>query len=795
MKFKWTLFRKIQLGLTGVLLMVFIIMQLTMSYFIREAVSRNEEQISIQTAVLLQKNLGVVFNDAIESLQFLENHYYDVSRGDMEIDRDLFQLTEIKGSIRNAFVIYNDGSFILKPEAKIPIDFDPRTRDYYKAAYESRQIHWSQPYVDMATKELVITSAMYIQFQDIDGVIGVDINLNEIPNILSASQIGETGYSLLVSEDNRIIADSNLDLIDRPLDVINDPEFLEMDLITGIAATNKGTYYLRRINQSNMRLISFLPHSDVSRSVSFSTRMVSVLLLIAFFLSSILTYLITRRIIKPIKRLEETMKVSETSDMMIALELNTNDEINTLITGYNTLAEHVNQQNEELITLSNELIESEKELQKQYDKVSELAYTDHLTGLPNRVRFEEETKRYIRDEEDFAMMYMDLDNFKYINDTYGHNYGDVVLQIISKRIKDCCVKNHFSSRISGDEFAILTKHVSEEKLSQMALKLLETISKPIYYNELEFTITGTIGISQYPYDGKNYEDLLSNADIAVHEAKSLSKNHYLIFSTDLRDDMLNRVILENQLLSAITNDELYLSYQPLIDFKSKKVYGFEALCRWENSQLGFVSPEVFIPLAEKTLLINSIGQFVLDEAIRFGAELNKETGRFYEMNVNVSLLELHQEGFVDQVVRTLEKYHFPSEFLNIELTESVASDSSVTIRQRIDKLRMLGIGLSIDDFGSGYSSLNQLTKINVTHLKIDRLLIVEASKDQAVYQLLRGIVEFAHIIDLKVIAEGIEDKHMEMLMLKMNIDYAQGYLYSKPIRDHEVYDYLEVTKD
>jgi len=795
MKMKWTLFRKIQLGLTGVLLMVFVIMQFTMSYFIEEAVSRNEEKISIQTAVLLQRNLGVVFNDAIESLQFLETHYYDNMRSDINIERDLFQLTQIKGTIRNAFVIYNDGSFVLEPKADIPADFDPRTREYYKAAYESRKIHWSQPYIDIATKGLVITSAMYIQFKDIDGVIGVDINLNEIPVILSASQIGETGFSLLVSEENRIIADSSLEMIDKPLEVIDDPEFIELNIITGIATTDKGTYYLRRINQSNMRLISFLPHSDVAQSVRQANQFVTLMLLISFLISAILTYFITRRIIKPIKRLEATMKESETSDTMISLEMHTNDEIDTLIRGYNTLAEHVNMQNEELVTLSNNLIESERKLQKQYEKVSELAYTDHLTGLPNRVRFEEETKRYIGDGEPFAMMYMDLDNFKYINDTYGHNYGDVVLQIISKRIKECCLKEHFSSRISGDEFAILSRSISENELGKMAQKLLKTISQPIYYNELEFIITGTIGISQYPYDGKNYEDLLSNADIAVHEAKSLSKNHYLIISTDLRDDMLNRVILENQLLNAISNDELYLSYQSLIDFKTKKEYGFEALCRWENSQLGFVSPEVFIPLAEKTLLINTIGKFVLEEAVCFGSKLYEQTGQFYEMNVNVSLLELHQEGFVDQVVNILDKYNFPSEFLNIELTESVASDSSATIRQKIDKLRMLGIGLSIDDFGSGYSSLNQLTKISVTHLKIDRLLIVEATKDQAVFQLLHGIVEFAHIIDLKVIAEGIEDKHMEMLMMKMNIDYAQGYLYSKPIREKEVYSYLEGHKN
>jgi diguanylate cyclase (GGDEF)-like protein len=590
----------------------------------------------------------------------------------------------------------------------------------------------------------------------------------------------------LVSEDDWIVADSSLSLIDKPIDVIDDQEFTDSNIITGVLETSKGTYFLRRLNQSNMRLIAFLPHSDISRSVSNTTLSFSIILLLALIITTTLTHIFAKRLMYPIEQLKDTMKASEISENLILLDVETSDEINTLIQGYNRLAEHVNQQNEELMTLSSDLIASEKELQNQYTKVSELAYSDYLTGLPNRVKFEEQAKLYIGNKEPFAMFYVDLDNFKYINDTYGHNYGDVVLQIISKRVKDCCRGVHFAARLSGDEFGILIMNNEVAEIQVLANKLLALINEPIYYKELEFIVTGSLGISNYPDDGHYFEDILSNADIAMYEAKSKGSNNYLIFCQDLRDDMIDRVMLESQLFNALDNNELYLCYQPLIDFKTKTINGFEALARWNNGHLGFVPPTVFIPIAEKNLTITPIGYFVLEEAIKVGVELHEKYGKYYEMNVNVSVIQLHPESFVDDVLLLLEKYNYPPEYLNLEITESIALETNQNIQSKLETFRNKGISLSLDDFGSGYSSLNHLLNVDLTHLKIDRLIIMEASKDPMVFKLIHGIVEFAHAIGLKVVAEGIEDVHMEMLMQKMTIDFAQGYLYSKPVKKSEI---------
>ncbi|MBI9014927.1 MAG: EAL domain-containing protein [Clostridiales bacterium] len=791
MKIKLTLYRKIQIIILMTLIIVFVILQLSVSSFVESNTQKNVELSAINTSVLLQKNLDIIFSDAFDSLLFIQKNYVDANRDDESIQDDLRLLTEMKRYIKNAFVTFNDGTFILEPYAVIPSDFDPRTRDYYKAAYESREVNWSAPYIDIATGNLVITSSLYVQFKEIDGVIGVDINLDEIPEILKLSEIGDTGLMLLVNDDNQIISASEVSYINKSLEDLNDKFLIESRLISGNLKTDKGYYYLRRLNQGNMRLIAYLPIEDISNRASEINKEAGWISIFAVIIAGILSYYVIKKTMKPIILLKNTMKASEASETLILLDLKTNDEIDDLIQGYNTLAQNVNTQNEELKSLSEELLSSEHALQKQYDKASELAYKDYLTGLPNRLKFEQQAKIHIADKNPFALFYIDLDNFKYINDTYGHNYGDVVLKIISQRFTECCSGKYFCSRLSGDEFGMLILEPSEERVVSIATKLLELASKPIYYRDLEFSITGSIGISVFPQDGNSFEDLLSNADIAMYEAKGNSKNQYLQFSHDLREELIHRVTLERQLTQALVYNEIYLCYQPLIDFKTKQVKGFEALARWENNKFGFVPPDVFIPIAEKNLFINTMGYFVLEEAIKFGATLKQELGRYYEINVNVSLIQLHLEEFIPRVLLLLKEYNYPPEHLNIEITESVALESNEKIHKKLELLRKAGINLSLDDFGSGYSSLNHLLSMNLTHLKIDRLIIEEAVKDRTVYKLIQGIVEFAHAIDLKVVAEGIEDSNMESLMQQMTIDFAQGYLYSKPINKDDVIPYLK----
>jgi diguanylate cyclase (GGDEF)-like protein len=540
-----------------------------------------------------------------------------------------------------------------------------------------------------------------------------------------------------------------------------------------------------------MRLVAFTPNSEIKNATNEMIKLTYIALLVTLLIGGLFSYFFAKRITKPIEALTKTMVKSVDSEKLLLFKEHTNDEIDTLIDGYNHLVNNFNDKSEALQRISEELKSSESKLQVQYDKISELAYYDYLTGLPNRLIFEQEVKKLIRQDEAFALFYVDLDNFKYINDTYGHNYGDFVLKIVSERFKSCCEKKQFSSRLSGDEFGIAMTIKDIQQVKDAALEMLEMIQKPIQYEHLEFSVTSSIGICIYPDDGRTFEDLLSNADIAMYEAKGKSKNQYTIFNQQLRNELIDRVKIETQLKSALDNNEIYVTYQPLIDFQSRTVKGFEALLRWNSKVLGPVYPDVFIPIAEHNLYINDLGYYVLEESIRFGRKIFEETGHFYEMNVNVSLIQLHIEHFVDDVLMLLEKYDYPAIYLNLEITESVALESDEKIHTKLKALRASGIKLSLDDFGTGYSSLHHLINIRLTHLKIDRLIILQAVKEEEVYRLVHGIVDFAHAIGLKVVAEGIEDHHMEDLMDKMSIDYAQGYLYSKPIIEQQVLKFIK----
>lgn len=791
MKIKWTLYRKIQIIVVTVLIIVFTASQLMVAKLVNDSNKKNFMTNVFNTSVLLQQNIEVVFSDARNSLYFIKNQYETSERDDEYAKEYLRILIETKDYITNAFVGYEDGTFVLEPYAVIPPTFDPRERKWFGPALEFREVVWSVPYVDEVTGNLVITGSLFIELTDTYGVVGIDIQLSNLLDIIDTTHVSENGYVLLVDANDIIIADSKDEHLNMTIDHIDDVDFLKSNIITGQEETEKGIYYLRRLNKSNMRLIAFLPAEDLKYEINRVQIFSAIVFFFSLLVGIVISYFMARRITKPIEELTDTMLKSLSGDSLLLYDESTNDEIDTLIQGYNTMATSVNNQKRTLKTVSNRLIKSEKKLQEQYDKVADLAYYDHLTGLPNRLSFEQEVKIMIGDKIPFALYYVDLDNFKYINDTYGHNYGDFVLQIVSKRFKNCCDTQSFGARLSGDEFGVIVTYDTANELDDIARKMLALINEPIFYNELEFAVTGSIGISLFPDDGKSFEDLLANSDIAMYEAKGNSKNQYMIFDQELRSNLINRVTIETNLFSALENNEIYLTYQPLIDFKDKSIKGFEALVRWESAVMGLIYPDVFIPIAEHNLFIHKLGYFVLEEALKFGNRLFDEFGEYYEMNVNVSLIQLHIEDFVEEVFGLLKKHNYPAEHLNLEITESVALESDKKIHAKLKQLREVGIGLSLDDFGTGYSSLSHLLNIQLTHLKIDRTIIVEAAKEGEVHRLIQGIVEFAHAIKLKVVAEGIEDKDMEETIDKMSIDYAQGYLYSRPVKEDEAIQYIK----
>ncbi|SDS99749.1 PAS domain S-box-containing protein/diguanylate cyclase (GGDEF) domain-containing protein [Paenibacillaceae bacterium GAS479] len=424
------------------------------------------------------------------------------------------------------------------------------------------------------------------------------------------------------------------------------------------------------------------------------------------------------------------------------------------------------------------------ERKKAEHKINQMIYLDPLTGLPNRHLLHDRLKEAMdqADESDLmiGIMFLDLDRFKYINDTLGHTMGDLLLVEVSIRLRECVDKQDTVSRQGGDEFIVLLPGTSQEDMTRKAQKILQTFSQSVLVGGQEMFVTPSIGLSLYPNDGNNRDTLIKNADTAMYRVKEQGKNNYQFYTSDMNEVVSRRMNLEIGLRKGIIKNEFTVHYQPQVDILSGTVVGVEALLRWQHPQLGLISPAEFIPLAEETGLIIPIGEWVLREACRQNKEWQDANLPPMRIAVNISTRQFQQSGFVEVVSRALNDTGLEPKYLELELTESIVQNSvhAITI---MHKLKEMGIFLSIDDFGTGYSSLSYLKLFPIDSLKIDQSFtrnLMEDAKDEA---LVHTIINMAHNLGLKVIAEGVETGEQLQYLLQRHCNEAQGYYFSKPV--------------
>lgn len=420
------------------------------------------------------------------------------------------------------------------------------------------------------------------------------------------------------------------------------------------------------------------------------------------------------------------------------------------------------------------------------EKIIQLAYYDHDTGLPNRMRFTEQLEEMIRaakkKKEILAVLVIDIDRFKIINDSLGHYAGDFILKELAERIQTSMPKGAFLGRFSGDKFTmVLTRNVSLEQTTRVARELQNLISKPLYYQEQEFIVTASIGISSFPEDGMEEHILLKNADIAMNRSKNQGGNKITYFSTGMNDQAMIRLELESYLRKALKKNEFYLCYQPLMDLRSGEIACTEALIRWQHPHLGLVSPAQFIPLAEETGLIDEIGEWVLTTACIQTKEWQKTGYSKLGVSVNVSAHQFQQHGFIGQVIKALEFSQLDPEFLSLELTESAMLKDIAYSISVMKGLQDLGVKVSIDDFGTGYSSLSYLRNLPIDTLKIDQSFINNLHDDPSDIAIVKAIITMGQGLDVKIVAEGVETDEQINILKDLNCHYAQGYYIQKPL--------------
>lgn len=413
-----------------------------------------------------------------------------------------------------------------------------------------------------------------------------------------------------------------------------------------------------------------------------------------------------------------------------------------------------------------------------------LAHFDALTGLPNRLLFRDRLQEAVvqaqRSNTMMAVLLLDLDRFKTINDTLGHVIGDALLKAASGRLSRCVRRGDTVARLGGDEFTLILQNVRHvEDVANIAQKILQVLSQPIEILGYEMFISASIGISIYPFDDDPGK-LLENADAAMYRAKEQGRNSYQFYTLDITERSLDRLRLETSLRYALDRSELELHYQPQISLRAGAVLGVEALIRWRHPEWGMVQPQHFIPVAEETGMIEPIGQWVLKTACE-QACMWRDAGLPIRISINVSPQQCRRGGFVSSVVRALAEAGLEPWFLALEITESVLMhDVDATIRN-LGALAQMGVGIAVDDFGVGYSSLSYLKRFPIDALKMDRSFVCGLPDNDNDAAIARAIIALAHSLGLQVIAEGVENEDQLQFLRAHGCEQAQGYLWGKPL--------------
>lgn len=417
-----------------------------------------------------------------------------------------------------------------------------------------------------------------------------------------------------------------------------------------------------------------------------------------------------------------------------------------------------------------------------------LATHDHLTQLSNRRTFEYELQQAIDRRESVAVVFIDLDRFKYINDTLGHNIGDRLIKSVARRLKEVVDSDAVVSRQGGDEFTILVKYNGREAIERLTEEMIERIKQPYVIEQKEILITCSVGISIYPEHGHDMETLMKNADVAMYWSKDKGKDDYSFYEPHMKEKSARIMELELELRKAVENEEFILYYQPKINLKTEEIVGCEALIRWNHPKMGMISPAEFIPLAEETGLINPIGEWALREACVQNKKWHDEGYSEFIMAVNMSAYQFKQPNMVAMIERILHETQLEAQFLEIEITESISMLTEEVIMKQLYSLKAIGVSIAIDDFGTGYSSLKYLDLLPADVIKIDKSFIDEiGSRNRFTSSMMtNAIISLAKSLKMKVVAEGIEEIDQLRYLRQYQCDCGQGYLFSKPLPAYEL---------
>ena len=534
-------------------------------------------------------------------------------------------------------------------------------------------------------------------------------------------------------------------------------------------------------------------------------------LLVTFLLSAQLQRFIT----DPLLRLSAiARKVSTEKNFSVRVIGEGKDELGNLIRDFNAmldeiqlrdselrehrlkLEERVARRTHELEIANAQLEKSKQQAESVASRMEYHAHPDALTGLPNRIllhdRINSELAHARRQQTSAALLFLDLDRFKIINDSLGHAVGDQLLRVIARRLNNCVRDEDTVARLGGDEFMVLLPRISgSADAGRIARKIIDCLIDPISCNGHELHITTSIGISIFPYDGSDAETLIKHADISMYRAKELGRNKAVYYTAEMNAGSRKQLAMETNLRKAVEKNQLKLFYQPKIDITHNSIVGFEALLRWEHPTMGFISPLDFIPVAEDSGLIVPIGEWVLNTAFKQLKTWHNAGHTGLTMAVNLSSAQLSRPGFEDVVENALDSAGLMAAMTELEVTENVAMENIESAVDILEKLKCMGVSIAMDDFGTGYSSLSYLRRLPIDIVKIDKSFVREIPDSSEDVTIAQAIIAMAQSLKLSVVVEGVENVRQLNYFRQQGVSIVQGYLFSKPVEAFEIMKMLE----
>lgn len=820
------------------------------------------EEVSLLSLLDFVKNSNDTLNNysSYEDINFL----YSKHNNEASVNEyfELFKATH--RFVNFTFLGTVDGGYTEYPTFIPTKNYNPTTRPWYTSTYGQSDIKISEPYITNMTNEMIVSFTKSVVNQDEHiGVIGVSVLLDDLTNHIGEIEVGDSGYILLLTENNKFIVNP-----ENPEWILKTPEEVGLKALSTINLKSKNHFVgdingVRRIfsvvtsKNIGWKIVAVIDEAEILNNSKRITNILMFIYFITLLIIFIIVYTVSSEITRPLLGITGVIKKMSNFDFSDHQEIekytNTTLEIETIATAlgemHGNFSEMMNQLSQvdkeikhvdieknstfrlelsesnpfkdigisinlllekiynsfEQLKASNRMVleknhlltSSEEKLLTQLDEIEEqreyiefLALHDPLTNLPNRRKFIEFLTKKINSNQSGAVVLLDLDNFKGINDTLGHVFGDKVLQTIAKRLESISHDGIFVSRFGGDEFLILMDNNGQDKLDDLAILISEMFNKKFHVDNKEIEITSSMGITLFPDDSTDVDQLIMNADLALYSVKNLSKNGYKYFDETMKEHLLKKSYIEAILRDALKNDGFKLVYQAQVSLKDGSIYGYEALIRLKNHN---VSPADFIGIAEEVGLIIPIGRIVTEKAIMQLSSWKSNSIYLKPIAINFSANQLHDSNYIEFLKGLLNKYDIESKYIEIEITESIFLENKNATLSFLKELRDMGIKIAIDDFGTGYSSLSYLTFLPVDKIKLDKSLNDRFLELKNI-KVMDSLISLAHSLNLIVVAEGIELIDQVKRLKVGKCDYIQGYYFSRPLDSSLITKEFTLTK-